>query len=98
MKVEYHIIFADEVQIDINKSKEWYNNQQKDLGERFVKDVKSTIKRIVKNPQLFTIKYQKVRTANCSVFPFAVHFELDEINTVIRVAAVFHFSRKPYWE
>jgi len=97
MKKKYKIIFAAEALLDVKESRDWYNLQQKNLGDRFVEEVKSTINQIAVNPLVFSVKYDKIRTANCKIFPYSIHFELDELQPLIRIIAVFHFSRRPLW-
>ena len=62
-----------------------------------VNDVKSTIHLVSEHPVSFAIKYGQIRMAVCKIFPFAVHYEIDEADNLIRIIAVFHFSRRPFW-
>ena len=97
MKSNYKIIFSASALQDINEAKQWYNTQQKGLGNRLVQDVKIVIEAIKRNPEFASIKFESIRTASCKIFPYSVHYELDENNQLIRVISIFHFSRKPYW-
>ncbi|MDP1795743.1 MAG: type II toxin-antitoxin system RelE/ParE family toxin [Daejeonella sp.] len=97
IRKKHKVIYATGAVNDIREAKDWYNLQQKDLGNRFLNDVKSTILLVSEHPLSFTIKFGQIRMAICKVFPFAVHYEIDEATYLIRVISVFHFSRKPFW-
>ena len=93
----YKLLFAPKALTDMEEAVSWYNLQQKGLGKRLTADVKDTISRVKQNPYFASTKYEKIRTAACTTFPYAVHYEIDEADSIIRVVSIFHFSRKPYW-
>jgi|SRR6476659_3577116 hypothetical protein len=93
----YQLKFSKESLLDAKEALDWYNLQQENLGERFKIELNFTIEKISKSPLNYQIKYGTIRTANFKVFPFAIHFELDEKASLIRIISIFHFSRKPYW-
>lgn len=63
---------------DIIEAVMWYNSQQKGLGQRLKADLKHMLVSVAVNPTSFAIRYRKVRLANLSIFPFAIHFLIDE--------------------
>ncbi|WP_207497224.1 type II toxin-antitoxin system RelE/ParE family toxin [Aridibaculum aurantiacum] len=91
------IIFSAGALQDMLEAKQWYNQQQSGLGNRFQSDVEEVIKRIKMNPTFASIKFGSIRTAACSSFPYAVHYEYEELEKLVRIISIFHFSRKPYW-
>ena len=60
-------------------------------------DVKTVITAIKGNPYFASVKFENIRTAACKTFPYAIHYEIDERDKIIRVVSIFHFSRRPYW-
>ena len=88
----YTVINHKEVKNDILQAKDWYKNQQKGLEKRFAIEVKNTLIYLVNNPLLFQIKYKTVRIAYTEVFPYSVHYHLDEIEKSIKILGVFHTS------
>ncbi|WP_409014354.1 type II toxin-antitoxin system RelE/ParE family toxin [Dyadobacter sp. CY326] len=80
---------------DIQEAAIWYNEQQPDLGKRFIKFIKSKVKRISENPQLYPVRYYSVRTAVVDVFPFMIHFIVNESDGTILITAVLHTSQSP---
>ena len=95
----YSIVILPAALNDIREAKEWYNEQQKGLGTRFTKAVRSTVKRVAHYPYHFAIRYSQTRMAQLSVFPYLVHYYIDESLSSIVVIAVLSASRNPMiWE
>ena len=80
---------------DIREAAVWYNNQQKGLGKRFTLEIREKISFISQNPKASNIRYEKVRTAILNVFPFMIHFTVEEESETIIILAVLHTSRSP---
>lgn len=93
----YQLLFSAKALDDLKDARLWYNFQQKGLGKRLTADIKTVIAAIKRNPCFASVKYANIRTAACNTFPYAVHYEVDEDNNIIRVVSIFHFSRRPYW-
>ena len=80
---------------DIREITAWYNNQQAGLGKRFRDTIIKQINSLNVNPQLYAIRYKKIRCMLIKKFPYMVHFYInDEINTV-EVLAVISTHRNP---
>ncbi len=84
-----------EVKNDVFVIKKWYKKQQKGLEKRFVNEVKNVLNYIIANPLLFEAKYKNVRTAYTKVFPYGVHFYVDENTKTITILGIFHTSISP---
>jgi len=80
---------------DIQEAAKWYNKQQKGLGKRFTAEVRENVHFIMQNPKALNIRYKNVRTTVLNIFPFMVHYTIDEKNKTIIVSAVLHTSRNP---
>lgn len=80
---------------DIRDNAKWYNKQQKGLGKRFTTEVRKSIKHIQQHPENFQIRYKNVRSINTAVFPYMIHFTIDETNKTIIVKAVFSTHQNP---
>lgn len=84
---------------DIREAALWYNEKQKGLGKRFTAQVRGTVHYIKQNPEAFNVRYDNVRTAVLNVFPFMIHYTVDDKNKTVLIAAVLHTSRNPdTWE
>jgi toxin ParE1/3/4 len=93
----YKLIFSAQAQQDLKEAKTWYNLQQKDLGKKLIDDVKDVLGSIRINPFYASVKYANIRTAACKTFPYAIHYEIDEHESLVRIVSIFHFSRRAYW-
>lgn len=80
---------------DIREARQWYNSQQLGLGKRFNADMAITLRKIERNPTSFAIRYNQVRLANFSTFPYAAHFYIDADITTVYILAFMHTSRHP---
>lgn len=93
--MKYSIHFFDEVKFDIQEAKEWYKNQKLGLEKRFAREVKKSILRVQKNPKAYELKYKNVRSAFTNVFPYSIHFLIDDALNQIVIVAILHQSRNP---
>ena len=78
---------------DIKEAATWYNSKQKGLGIRFTKEVRSKVLLIRQNPKISTVRYDDVRTIVLDVFPFLIHFTVNDEQKTVVVSAVLHTSR-----
>ena len=84
---------------DIREAAIWYNKQQKGLGTRFINEVRENVHFVRQNTKASNIRYKNVRTTVLNVFPFMIHYTIDEKNKTIIVSAVLHTSRNPeFWK
>lgn len=93
--MSYTVINHKEVKNDVLQAKDWYKSQQKGLEKRFANEVKITLKYLIQNPLLFQVKYKNIRTAYTAIFPYGVHYQLNEKNETITILGVFHTSVSP---
>ena len=91
----YKAIILPLAKLDISDAAVWYNSKQKGLGKRVTKKVRSKVLFICKNPKASTVRYDNTRCAVLDVFPFMIHYTIDEQNKAIIVIAVFHTSLNP---
>ena len=84
---------------DIREAAQWYNKQRPGLGKRFTNEVRESVQFIKQNPTACNIRYDQVRTTVLIVFPFMIHYTIDEDNKTVIISAVLHTSRDPLeWE
>ena len=80
---------------DIRQAAKWYSKKSPRLSKRFTAEVRDTVRHIKQNPKASSIRYDQVRTAVLNIFPFMVHYTVDEFNTTVVITSVFHTSRDP---
>lgn len=86
----YEVIIRSLAEKDIQKSVEWYEFQQRNLGYEFLEEVAKGISIIQKNPFIFQVRYKETRIGYIKKFPFGIHYILIE-NKII-ILGVFHFK------
>ncbi len=91
----YKLIVLPHSKEDIRKAAIWYNKKQIGLGKRFTAQVREKVRLIKRNPKACNVRYNNVRTAVLNVFPYMLHYIIDEENKIILVLAVLHTSRNP---
>jgi mRNA-degrading endonuclease RelE of RelBE toxin-antitoxin system len=89
----YKAFFLYEVQDDILRAKQWYAEQQKDLDAKFVAAIKETLKSIIKMPSAYAVKYRNVRIAHTQIFPYNIHFYIDETKAQVVFIGIIHNKR-----
>lgn len=89
--------FHPEADAEMIASAKFYENQQKDLGKRFLASVQDALNRIQVNPFLYHEIEDGVRRCITTKFPFGVLFRIMPDKYVI--VAVMHLHRDPgYWK
>ena len=91
----YKLVYFDEVKQDVKEAKDWYRLQVKGLEKRFAQDIKAAILRLKERPTVHAIRYKNIRIAHPDVFPYAIHFYIDEHSQTIVITAIVHNSRNP---
>lgn len=80
---------------DIQEAAIWYNQRRKGFGNTFTKEVREKVKFICQNPHASNVRYDLVRTTILNVFPFMIHYSIDEENKTLIISAILHTSRNP---
>jgi len=88
------MFYIDEVQNDIHSAKQWYAEIQDGLDIKFVADVKETLSTILKMPLIYSVRYRNVRIAHTKIFPYNIHFYIDETKMQIVILGIIHNKRK----
>lgn len=84
---------------DIREAALWYNKKSSGLGIRFTTEVREKVSFIRQNPNASNIRHDNIRTIILNIFPYMIHYTVDEKNKTVIVTAVFHTSRDPQlWE
>jgi plasmid stabilization system protein ParE len=95
----YKTVILPAAKKDVTSAALWYNRQLAGLGKKFIFEVRQKLNFIKQNPKATNIRYNNVRTANLNIFPYMIHYIIDDKKHTIVVLAVFHTSRNPKeWE
>lgn len=88
----YRAIILPLAKQDISKNAKWYEQKQKGLGKRFLKEIRSKVTYIKNRPKAVVIRYNKIHCVVLEVFPFMIHFSVDDSLKLVVISAVFHTS------
>ncbi len=91
----YKVIILPIAKLDINEAAVWYNEKQIGLGKRFITEARQKVNQIKRNPFISVNRYDEIRTAVLEVFPFMIHYSVNEAEKTILILAVLHTSRNP---
>lgn len=78
---------------DIQDASTWYKQHSIELPGKVVQQVKITVEKIRQAPFAYAIRYKEIRIANVRVFPYAVHYFLED-NKVL-IIGIHHTSISP---
>ena len=88
-------VILEIAKIEIKENVLWYNSKRKGLGKEFASEIRKTVNYIANFPLAFPIKYNEIRVAVVSVFPYTVHYYFDQPNNTVFVSCVFHDFNDP---
>jgi len=78
---------------DVQRSVDYYNDQQKGLGRRFAKSTYDFIKKIANMPQAASISHNDVRYKVMNDFPFVITYRFDD--KTVYITRVFNTNLDP---
>jgi len=95
----YRSIILPLAEEDIREAAKWYSKKSQGLGKRFTAEIRKVVRFIRQNPTASNVRYDDVRTAVSNIFPYMVHYTVDETTRTVIVSAVLHTSRdSELWE
>jgi len=84
----YKSMILPAAQEDIRGAALWYNKRSKGLGKKFTVEVRKKVLFIRQNPLAANLRYDNMRTAVLNVFPFMIHYTIDESNNTVIISAI----------
>jgi len=79
----YKAVILPAAALDMKEAADLYNEKKKGLGKRFSKEVRNKVKFICTNPETISIRYYNTRCILLEVFPFMIHFSIDEDQKIL---------------
>lgn len=93
MKISSHLL----AEVEINEAAEYYSNSRPGLGKEFLDEIDRSVAEIRINPNQFPLVSAAARKKLVNRFPFTIYFRVT--NNEIRIVAIAHQSREPfYWK
>lgn len=91
----YNLTYFDQVFTDVQEAKIWYKEQKEGLEVEFAIAIEKAIEQVLKMPTAYSPRYKNVRIAHPKIFPYNIHFYIDEANKSIVFTAIVHNKRDP---
>jgi len=92
---KYKVKIAPEALDDIQQITDWYNKAQAGLGRRFQNSAIKQINSLIKDPQVYAIRYKEIRCVVIKKFPYMAHFYVNDENNTVEILAVISTDRNP---
>lgn len=92
--MSFVLLIGKKAAIDIQSAIDYYERQQEWLGRKFEAMLHDILMNLQMNPH-YAIRYDNVRCLPMQLYPYMIHFTLDESAIEIRIHAVLHTSRNP---
>ena len=89
----YQIIITNKAIKDVEKAKEWYDNQQEDLGTKFADYIFECIYEISKHPLFYPNKHKFTREKFVKKYPYLIIYSIEE--NILFVLRVFPCKTNP---
>lgn len=91
--MNYTLQFAEEVELDLDEIKLWYNSQQRELYDKFELSFEECLSRILRLPLIGEELAPGIRRRPIKRYPYFVLYRTKE--EVVEVLGVFHFKQDP---
>jgi len=92
-----NIRFLEPARNELDDAVDWYEMEQSGLGQRFLAEIRSALKRITVFPDSCTVISPGLRRCLTRKFPYMLVYGIEERTVVI--VAVAHMHRAPqYWK
>lgn len=89
----YKVIVSPIAKADIRKAVAYYKKEASlKVAQNFVSDYELTVKKIAQNP-FFQIYYKYFRGLPLYKYPYIIFYQVDEVNQLILIKAVFNASQ-----
>lgn len=85
------LIIRPEAEEDLLSARDWYEEKQTGLGDRFLIEVSKALDLVTAMPELFAVQWEDVRASQLRRFPYVIYFRV--IADRIDVFAVLHAGR-----
>ena len=94
-KRNFSVIKHDEVNHDLQKIVDYYNNKKHKLGNTFYSIALKQMKRLNNDFLLYEVKYQNVRCVSIGGFPYQIHYTINEKQKIVFINAIIGMSQDP---
>ena len=93
--MSYKLVLHKEAGQDIEEPIDWYSKQLDGLGNQFYAQLTDKLEKLKENPKLWSVRYDEVHCVIVNVFPYLIHYIIEESEKKVVVLGVFHTSKDP---
>ena len=93
--MRHKLLLLSHTKDDIRDAKNYYNTVVPLLGNRFIEDLRTTFDIIQRNPFIYGSRIEGFRTANLKIFPYQVHYLVEDASRPVVIFAVLNAHRDP---
>ena len=86
--------FSKQADGDIEKSYDYYESKQNQLGKEFVQEVFNSIKSFENKPEKNPADSDGIRKAKLKKFPFYIYYVFQ--SPMVLIIAIWHIARLPF--
>lgn len=91
------VVFSPLALDDVGHAVEYYEEKQTGLGKRFSGQLQLTLQSIKINPFFTTTRYDEIRCARIKKFPYLIHYQINEKESLVTIIAVYSTYKEPFW-
>ncbi|GGC09856.1 type II toxin-antitoxin system RelE/ParE family toxin [Dyadobacter sediminis] len=92
----YKIEVLKIAEVELSEAYNWYEKQQKGLGNRLINEVSKYMNSMAENPFKYPSRYNnELYFAPLKIFPFLIAYWVDNQKSTVFVVSIFHTSRNP---
>jgi plasmid stabilization system protein ParE len=88
--MKYSFLFTNEASNDVESAFDWYEEQQVELGSKFLSDLNFTLEKLLNDKIEFQKYMGEIRKIRLQSFPFTIYFQKKSSDLLIVVGAVLH--------
>ncbi len=89
--MRYRLVIHPAVETDIAEGYDWYEDQLKGLGERFLHELDTCYDKLEDHPEYFSQVTKGYRRVLLTHFPYMIAYEIE--GDTVQILAVFHSKR-----
>jgi len=97
MPRKFKVRYNPQIHLDIQKTVDYYRRKtgNDELGIRFIKTVKASLKELKTSALHYQIRYDDICFLPIPAFSFMAHYRVDQESNTVFVEAIFHTSQNP---
>lgn len=91
----YKIMVSPRAQKEIENAIDYYALYNVDAPAKFIGTLKEAYAALTINPFLNRVRYNNIRALKLTKFPYALYFDVNQAQNMVKVLSCFHSKRNP---